>query len=119
MSKAVPDAVLRAWEQGNRPDAELPPELRHEKIREVRNVGASWRQAYQIVFDQSWLPYSYWNPQPEGWEITYARTEFHNDFNGIIGWLLPDRECICIVVTTTNPGSPFDTKSVPSGDTDE
>lgn len=95
----------RAVELSMRPDSELPPELRHEKIREVRRVGTNHRAAYQIVFDQHWLPYSYWNPKPEGWEITYARTEWHNDYSGLLGWILPERACTCIVVTSTTESS--------------
>lgn len=88
-----------------RSDRDLPFELRHEKIREVRERSSGKQLAYQIVFDQHYLPYSYWNPKPEGWEITYARTEFCNNFNGLFGRIVPDRECICIVVTKEMEGS--------------
>lgn len=80
------------------PDSELPPELRSEEIREVRDVSSYSKKAYQIVFDQHYLPFSYWNPKPEGWEITYARTEYHQP-DRFLGWLFPNRECITIVVS--------------------
>lgn len=95
----------RSIELASRPDSSLPPELRHDKIREVRRVGTDHRAAYQIVFDQHFMPYEYWNPKPDGWEITYARTEYDNDFDGLLGWILPQRACTCIVVTSTTESS--------------
>ena len=94
----VPPITDREIESMGRPDSELPPELRHEKIREVRDVGLKGQFAYQIVFDQHWLPYNYWNPRPEGWEITYARVEWHKP-EKFLGFLRPEKECITIVVT--------------------
>lgn len=89
----------RALEMASRPDSNLPPELRSREIREVRDVSTAGKRAYQIVFDQHYLPFPYWNPKPDGWEMTYARTEYHNDYSGILGWLVPDKECITIVVS--------------------
>lgn len=95
MSSAVTEQQI---EQMSRPDSELPPDLRHEQIREVRDVSAWSRHAYQIVFDQHFLPYSYWRGVPDQWEMTYARVEWHKQ-NGFFGFLFPKKECITIVVT--------------------
>ena len=83
--------------EGDRSKELLPPELQHDNIRIVRDMGNTMWQAYQIVFDQHFLPFDYWNPRPEGWEISYARTEFHR-YRGILGFLYPKKECITIVV---------------------
>ena len=96
---SVTPITKREIEMMNRPDSKLPPELRHRKIRDVRDVSSHGKMAFQIVFDQHYLPFSYWNPKPDGWEMTYARTEYHNDFTGLLGWLVPKRECITIVVS--------------------
>jgi len=89
--------AAKIFESMNRPDRDLPPELRHDKIREVRDVSSHNQWAYQIVFDQHFLPYSYWNPKPEGWEIKYARVEWHKP-DRFFGFLYPKKECITIVV---------------------
>lgn len=90
-----------------RPDNKLPPELRHEKIREVRDVCSSGQYAYQIVFDQTYLPYSYARRiEREGWKQTYARVEYHKP-DGLLGFLRPSQACITIVVTKDAPTDVF------------
>lgn len=81
-----------------RPDDCLPTQLRDDRIIEVRDMSSWSHQAYQIVFDESWLPYGYWNPPPDGWRLTYARTEWHRD-DGFLGMLRGKRARICIVVS--------------------
>lgn len=53
----------------------LPKELQHDSIAFHRDVGICGYDAYQIGFDQTWLPYDY---KPESYEMTYARIERHS-----------------------------------------
>jgi len=87
-----------------RPDSELPPQLRHPDIREVRNTGSQWRRAYQIVFDKPWMPYDYFIHKVDDWHIQYARVEYQPRTDGILGKLLPNKPCVCIVVSEDSDG---------------
>lgn len=79
----------------------LPRELQHPRIKEWRDVGTlhTDHEAYQIVFDQTWQPYDFWNPQPEGWYMHYARLERHNPYDGWLAKIMPDRSYLCVVVS--------------------
>lgn len=91
----------------SRPDSELPPELMHENIREVRNVSSSLHFGYQIVFDQGHVPYAYArNIRRDGWELEYARVEYHGR-DGFLSFLWPDKPRICIVVSRDRPDNPL------------
>lgn len=95
---ASPEIDFEAAFREKRPDDDLPPELKHEEILKVRDV-SSWNfEAYQIVFNKTFMPYGYWNPQPEGWEMHYARIEWHNTNFGLLRLLTMKSPCITIVV---------------------
>lgn len=110
---------LQQWDwikTATRPDSELPPELRHDEIREVRDVSSTTQRAYQIVFNQSWMPYRY--PRDDGeWEIEYARTEWHPKVDGLLGKLLPQDPCITIVVKREKDDYPWFTSNRDGGET--
>jgi hypothetical protein len=95
-------------EQMQRPDSHLPRVLKHEDIHEVRDVSSMGQHAFQIVFDRTFLPYAWArNVRREGWEMEYARIEYHDTRGGFFGWLLPNSGCITVVVSMGDPDDPF------------
>lgn len=103
----IPRVTEEQIEYMNRPDNELPPTLRHEDIREVRDRSSAGRHMYQIVFDQEFLPYAYARTlRKSEWELTYARVEHHQP-DGLFGFLRAPRCCITIVVGRDAPDVPF------------
>ena len=82
-------------------DIELPRELRHPDIAFHRDVGMGSHEAYQIGFDQSWMPYDYNPDLPEEYHIQYARLERHHPpyRPRWLRILLPKRNYVVIVVS--------------------
>ena len=81
-----------------RDTSKLPKDLQHETILLHRDMGSSMRKAYQIVFRREFMPYDY--KIPDGWEMHYARVEYHRTRESLMGLLFGD-PCICIVVSET------------------
>ncbi len=84
----------------DRNTSKLPDELQHENVllfRDMSSEELDQPQAYQIVFDQAWMPYSY--KLPEGWQIIHASTEWHNTSGSFLADLLArEQPCLKIVV---------------------
>lgn len=83
----------------------LPPELQHERILAYRDMSSSLGEGYQIIFEDSWMPFDYYTRRSgiaDKWVMHYARLERHHDpkTNWFIRRFLaraPER--ICIVLT--------------------
>lgn len=83
--------------------SELPEELQHGSIHLFRDMSTDAyprTRAYQIVFDQSWMPYDF---RPgDGWQIIHARTEWHKTASSLPGIVLDvlgrEDPCLTIVV---------------------
>lgn len=75
----------------------LPQELRQGRIRGVRDMSDTHHRAYQVVFDQHYVPYS-WLDDTE-FRIIHARIEWHGGIKipkiGKIG----QSKRLCVVIT--------------------
>ena len=58
----------------------LPSELDHKRVVGHRYTGVpGCRRAYQVTFDQTWVPYDYLryvDGARQKWEITHARVDY-------------------------------------------
>jgi len=74
----------RDLEQIQRPDSQLPAELRHDDIIDVSRCHSRGVFSYEIVFDGEKIPYSFLNPEPEEWEILHARIVYRKPSGGLL-----------------------------------
>lgn len=91
--------VETVGDQSEYDTSKLPDNLQHEEIRLFRDMSMNgMRRSYQIVFDQSWMPFDY--DIPDGWKMHYARTEYHpKRDNLLLDLVLPSHACLTIVLS--------------------
>jgi len=81
----------------NRPDKELPRELRHDSIRKVNSVSSNGVFAFEIIFDSDAMPVGYDVALGDDWEIRDARIK-HEEADGLLGIFGREDACLSILV---------------------